>query len=78
MEDYFDLAKVNSQMVIYKSQPFSLKWYDGYKDVKEITKFIESDEDNFLVGIGEQGETHSEWGEWYEYTGVHHEIYILQ
>ena len=48
-----------------------LKWYEGYDDVKGVTEIIEElheTEDNaFMVALGESGEIHSEIGEWYNY-----------
>ena len=62
------------QMVIYKFE--YLKWYDDYDDVRAVTKFLNNlheevvgaEETTFLVGLGEEGETHSEIGEWYNYV----------
>lgn len=48
-----------------------LKWYEDYDDVKGVTEIIEElheTEDNaFMVALGESGEIHSEIGEWYNY-----------
>ena len=53
------------------------KWYDnpigdGYDEVVAFRKFIEEDEENrFIVGVGEEGETYPDTGDWHE-----HDIYI--
>lgn len=53
------------------------KWYDhpigdGYDEVVAFRKFIEEDEENrFILGIGEEGETYPNTGDWHE-----HDIYI--
>ena len=53
------------------------KWYDnpigdGYEEVVAFRKFIEEDEENrFIVGVGEEGETYPDTGDWHE-----HDIYI--
>jgi|TARA_R100001530_G_scaffold105657_1_gene73778 hypothetical protein len=53
------------------------KWYDhpigdGYEEVVAFRKFIEADEENrFIVGVGEEGETYPDTGDWHE-----HDIYI--
>ena len=48
-----------------------LKWYEDYDDVKGVTEIIEElheTEDNaFMVALGESGEIHSEIGELYNY-----------
>jgi len=47
-----------------------LKWYDTYEDVIEMNKLVKSNEDNFMVCIGEQDEVHSEIGQWYDYINI--------
>lgn len=52
------------------------KWYDnpigdGYEEVVAFRKFIEEDENRFIVGVGEEGETYPDTGDWHE-----HDIYI--
>lgn len=59
------------EMVIYKFE--YVKWYDDYDDVRAITKYLEElheehEDTTFLVGLGEEGETHSEIGDWWEYV----------
>lgn len=58
-----------------------LKWYEDYEDVQAITKIIEelSDENNsaFLVALGEQGETHSEIGDWWDFVSHISKIEII-
>lgn len=74
--------KGNIKMIIYKFE--YQKWYDDYDDVRAVTKYLKGlaytlDEDDnvveaddydttFLVALGEQGETHSEIGDWYNYV----------
>lgn len=73
--------KGDIQMVVYKFE--YIKWYDDYDDVRAVTKYlkglaytleegnvVEADDydTTFLVGLGEQGETHSEIGDWYNYV----------
>ena len=69
-------------MIVYRFE--YLKWYEDYNDVRAITKYLKGlaytlDEDDnvvetddyentFLVGLGEEGETHSEIGEWYNFV----------
>ena len=59
------------QMVIYRFE--YLKWYDDYPEVMAITKYLEklheeTEDTTFLVGLGEEGEIHSEIGDWYNYV----------
>ena len=61
------------QMVIYKSE--YQKWYEDYDDVRAVTRFLDflaveegAEETTFLVGLGEDGEIHSEIGDWYNYV----------
>lgn len=62
------------QMVIYKFE--YQKWYEDYDDVRAVTKFLNNlheevvgaEETTFLVGLGEEGEIHSEIGEWYNFV----------
>jgi len=74
--DLFKPVKRNSDegMYIYKGD--WLKWYEGYKDVDSITKFIEECE-GFIVAIGEDDAIHSEYGEHYEYVSIRTEVDIL-
>ena len=73
-QGFFKIVKEDKDMIVYKGN--ELKWYKSYTDVKEITNVIETDKDNFLIGLGEDGGKHSEWGKWYEYVGIKNEIYI--
>ena len=70
------------QMIVYRFE--YLKWYEDYDDVRAITKYLKGlaytlDEDDnvvetdeygwtFLIGLGEDGQTHSEIGDWYNYV----------
>lgn len=58
-----------------------LKWYDKYKDVQAIEKFLndtwkEFPEKTFLIGVGEDGHIHSEIGAYYNYCGIYTDILI--
>lgn len=62
------------EMVIYKFE--YQKWYEDYDDVRAVTKFLNNlheevvgaEETTFLVGLGEDGEIHSEIGDWYNFV----------
>ena len=59
------------KVVIYKFE--YMKWYDDYPEVMAITKYLEKlheehEDTTFLVGLGEEGETHSMIGNWWEYV----------
>ena len=70
------------EMIVYRFE--YVKWYDDYDDVRAVTKYLKGlaytlDEGNnvveaddydttFLVGLGEEGETHSVIGDWWEYV----------
>ena len=61
----------NIKVVVYKFE--YIKWYDDYPDVMDITKYLEElheeyEDTTFLVGLGEEGETHSMIGNWWEYV----------
>lgn len=67
-------------MVIYRGE--YLKWYDSFEEVNAINKYIlhlieEDDENAFIVGIGEDGNVHTEHGHYYDFVGIFttHEIY---
>ena len=49
-----------------------LKWYEGYKDVEEITKFVQKFEEDCacIVAIGEDNEVHSEYGHYYDFLDL--------
>ena len=70
--DFVEWEKVgNIKMVIYKFE--YMKWYDDYPEVMAITKYLEElheehEDTTFLVGLGEEGETHSMIGNWWEYV----------
>lgn len=71
----------NIQMVIYKFE--YQKWYDDYPDVMAITKYLEElheehEYTTFLVGLGEEGETHSEIGDWWVYVDHISKLEIIE
>ena len=75
-------TRYNKDIAIYEG--LYLKWYPSYEDVKAIEKFVNDcwDKDNvnsFLVGLGEDGEIHSEIGDYFDYVGVYttYEIYDM-
>ena len=79
-DDLFKLVKEEDDMLIYEGE--YLKWYSEYNDVNEVEKLLnkaknEDEESCFLVGIGEDGEIHSEIGFYYDYVGISttHKIY---
>ena len=74
--DLFKPVKRNSDEGMYIYMGDYLKWYEGYKDVDSITKFIEECE-GFIVAIGEDDAIHSANGEYYEYVSIRTEVDIL-
>ena len=69
------------QMVVYRFE--YIKWYDDYPDVMAITKYLEElheehEYTTFLVGLGEEGETHSEIGDWWEYVDHISKLEIIE
>lgn len=69
-DDSFSEFNKWAEIGIFQTESHLLKWYVGYGAVSKITKFIQDgpDDKNFLVCLGEEGELHSEYGEWYEYV----------
>ena len=63
-----------------------VKWYDTDDWVKDIMDYLESigDYDNdeecmvFCVGMGEEGELHSEIGDYWEYTDYIRDINLIK
>ena len=75
-------TRYNKDIAIYEG--LYLKWYPSYEDVKAIEKFVndcwdKDDVNSFLVGLGEDGEIHSEIGDYFDYVGVYttYEIYDM-
>mgnify|MGYP003114797499 FL=1 len=75
-------TRYNKNIAIYEG--LYLKWYPSYEDVKAIEKFVndcwdKDDVNSFLVGLGEDGEIHSEIGDYFDYVGVYttYEIYDM-
>ena len=48
------------------------KWYQGYPDVDKFEEFILADDKRFLLGLGEDGAHHTNYGDSYE-----HDIYVV-
>ena len=70
-------------MKVYKIE--QIKWYDDDPFVIEVEKFLdensgeyEDDPKTFMVGLGEDGENHSEKGLWYQYVSKIVELDITQ
>ena len=65
--DMFELWHQSNGTNIYRG--VWLKWYDGYKDVDEITEIVQKFEEDcaFIVAIGEDNAVHSEYGHYYEF-----------
>ena len=68
-----------SNMAIYRGE--YLKWYDSFEEVSSINKFIqkivEDDEDNaFMLGIGEDGQLHTEIGFYHDFCNVYTSVEI--
>ena len=75
-------TRYNKNIAIYEG--LYLKWYPSYEDVKAIEKFVndcwdKDDVNSFLVGLGEDGEIHSEIGDYFDYVGIYttYEIYDM-
>ena len=75
-------TRYSKNIAIYEG--LYLKWYPSYEDVKAIEKFVndcwdKDDVNSFLVGLGEDGEIHSEIGDYFDYVGVYttYEIYDM-
>ena len=77
-----NVTRYNKDIAIYEG--LYLKWYPSYEDVKAIEKFVndcwdKDDVNSFLVGLGEDGEIHSEIGDYFDYVGIYttYEIYDM-
>ena len=75
-------TRYNKNIAIYEG--LYLKWYPSYEDVQAIEKFVnetwkKNEHNTFLVGLGEDGEIHTEVGDYFDYVGVYntYEIYDL-
>ena len=68
--DMFELWHQSDGTNIYRGD--CLKWYDGYKDVDEITEIVQKFEEDcaFIVAIGEDNAVHSEYGDYYEFLDL--------
>ena len=66
------------KIIIYKGD--WLKWYPEYEAVRTITSFVEElvdEEYSFIVGVGEDGTIHSEWGSYYDWVEIYTQINII-
>jgi hypothetical protein len=70
--------------IVYSGR--DMKWYDNYDDVKDITNLVgdcygdweeNEDEDGFMVAMGEDGDIHSEIGNYWEYVDVIRKIEVI-
>ena len=68
--DMFELWHQSDGTNIYRGD--WLKWYEGYKDVDEITRFVQKFEEDcaFIVAIGEDNAVHSEYGDYYDFLDL--------
>ena len=68
--DMFELWHQKDGTNIYKSD--WLKWYYEYKDVDEITRFVQKFEEDcaFIVAIGEDNSVRLEYGEYWNFLDV--------
>ena len=75
----------NSHLVVeemdeYKTYTFDyIKWYEADDWCKEIMDWLDKTQLNKLddcwsLGMGEDGQIHSEIGDWYEYVDVFYDI----
>jgi len=66
------------KIIIYKGD--WLKWYPYYEAVRTITSFVEElvdEEYSFIVGVGEDGTTHSELGSYFDWVEIYTQINII-
>ena len=63
--------------VIYEGS--FLKWYEGYKDVDAIKSIAEKHEDDgaCIVCVGEDGQIHSELGDYQEVFNVYTKVELV-
>ena len=56
-----------------------LKWYEGYKDVVAITSIAEkyAEDSACIVCIGEDGQIHSELGDYHEVFNVYTKVELV-
>ena len=56
-----------------------LKWYEGYEDVDAVTSIAEKYEDDgaCIVCVGEDGQVHSELGEYHEVFSVYIKVELV-
>ena len=74
---------INDLWVIYSAS--SIKWYDYFDEVIDIHNVIDKlvkcdddgDGDGFCVALGEEGETHSESGYYWQYVDVIRKIEVI-
>ena len=75
--DMFELWNQSDGTNIYRGD--CLKWYDGYKDVDEITRFVQKFEEDcaFIVAIGEDNAVHSEYGHYFKFLDLRMTVDLL-
>ena len=73
--NYFTLEQEveDGDLLVYSAE--DIKWYDDYTFVQEIEALISEDADcidyegrSFIIGVGEEGETHTDIGCSYPYV----------
>jgi len=68
-QNNFIYHKTEGGLQIYSGE--ELKWYNDYEDVIKTKEMINESKEGFMVAIGEQNETHSEIGLWWDFVGIH-------
>ena len=80
IEDLFEIANCYADdVVVFRGE--YLKWYDEFKDVQAIERFLNETWKNypdktFLIGVGEDGLMHSNIGAYYNYCNIYTDIVI--
>ena len=67
----------SNDIILYQAN--SLKWYEEYKDVQEITRLIEKYEPSgaCIVCVGEDDVVHSYMGEYYDVFNVYMKVELV-
>tara|TARA_R100001443_G_C3318385_1_gene169439 strand:- start:23 stop:370 length:348 start_codon:yes stop_codon:yes gene_type:complete len=72
--DYLKISDTDG----YKTYLFDyIKWYSSDDWCKAIMDWLETQENVFCVGMGEEGELHSEIGDWWEYVNLIRDINLI-
>ena len=64
----------SKDIILY--QALSLKWYEEYKDVKEINSFIKmgEEDDRCIVCVGEDDVVHSDIGDYWDVFNIYMKV----